>query len=120
MDALGNPVKIVLSAGNRADITEAKNLIEGTDFETLLADKGYHSNVLEKYLLDRGIEFCCPSKSNSLKKRDYDKHLYKDRNLVERFFNLLKQFRRVATRYEKTDQNYLGMIHFVSSLILLR
>ena len=113
-------MKIILSAGHRADITEAKNLIEDTDFEVLLADKGYHSNVLEKYLSDRGIEFCCPPKSNSIKKRDYDKHLYKDRNLVERFFNLIKQFRRIATRYEKTDRNYLAMIHFVSSIILLR
>ena len=89
-------------------------------FDALLADRGYNSYVLEEYLKSHKIEFCSPPKSNSLKKRKYDKHLYKERNLVERFFNLLKQFRRVATRYEKTGQNYLAMIHFASSMILLR
>jgi putative transposase len=117
---LGNPVKLLLSGGNRADITQAEDLIDDVSFEVLLADKGYHSQALEEYLTNRGIDFCCPSKSNSLKKRNYDKHLYKERNLVERFFNLLKQFRRVATRYEKTSQNYLAMIQFASCMILLR
>lgn len=120
VDALGNPVKLLLSGGNRADITQAENLIEGVHFKVLLADKGYNSSVLEEHLKSQNIEFCSPPKSNSVKKRKYDKHLYKERNLVERFFSLLKQFRRIATRYEKTGQNYLAMIHFASSMILLR
>ena len=120
MDALGNPVKILLSEGQRADIGFAEQLIEGLRFEVLLADRGYNSSHLEMQLNERNIQFCSPPKSNSVYQREYDRHLYKERNLVERFFNLLKHFRRISTRYEKMDRNYLAMIYFASSMILLR
>ena len=60
-----------------------------------------------------------PEKNRNVS-RDYDKHLYKDCRKIEWFFNLLKQYRRVATRYEKTDQNFLGFVHVASIMILLR
>lgn len=61
-----------------------------------------------------------PSRSNAKNPREYDRHIYKERNLVERFFNLIKHFRRVATRYEKKALNYLSIIYFASSIILLK
>ena|SRR3990167_199825 len=120
VDALGNPVRLLLSPGQSSDIGQAKALIEGFDFDFLLGDKGYDSKDLEAKVSEKQAVTCIPSRKNCIIQRDYDQHLYKDRNLVERFFNLIKHFRRVATRYEKTDQNYLAMAHFASVVILLR
>lgn len=120
MDALGNPIKLLLSAGQKSDIGQAEVLIEGLNFEVLLGDKGYDSKKLVDKVAEKSATVCIPSRKNCKIQRDYDKHLYKERNLVERFFNLLKHFRRIATRYEKTDQNYLAMAQFASVIILLR
>ena len=117
---MGNPVRLLLSAGEKSDIAQAENLIEGFKFEILLADKGYDSQKLAAKVTEKEATVCIPSRKNCKIQRDYDRHVYKERNLVERFFNLLKHFRRIATRYEKTDQNYLAMAHFASCLILLR
>lgn len=117
---MGNPVKLLLSAGQKSDIGQAEALIESFDFEVLLADKGYDAKSLQASAEAKGATACIPSRKCCLVQREYDKHLYQERNLVERFFNLLKHFRRVATRYEKTAQNYLAMAHFASAIILLR
>lgn len=113
-------MRLLLSAGQCSDIGQAEALIAGFDFEFLLGDKGYDSKDLEAKVSEKKASTCIPSRKNCIIQRDYDQHLYKDRNLVERFFNLLKHFRRVATRYEKTVQNYLAMAHFASAIILLR
>ncbi len=68
----------------------------------------------------RGAEAVIPSKKNRKVPRDYDEHLYKERKKVEWFINLLKQYRRVATRYEKTARNFLGFVHVAAIMILLR
>jgi len=120
VDALGNPVRLLLSAGQKSDIGQSIALIEGFDFQVLLGDKGYDAQSLEDKVVEKQAVACIPSRKNCKVQRDYDKHLYKERNLVERFFNLLKHFRRIATRYEKTDRNYLAMAHFASAIILLR
>lgn len=120
MDSLGNPVKLILSAGQKSDIGQAEALIEEFNFEVLLADKGYDCKHFEGQIEEKEATACIPSRKNCKIQRDYDKHLYKERNLVERFFNLLKHFRRIATRYEKTARNYLAMAHFASAIILLR
>lgn len=70
--------------------------------------------------MERGADYCIPPKRNSQRPWKYDKVIYKERNAVERFFSFLKQFRRIATRYEKTAQNYLAMVYFASSIILLK
>jgi transposase len=84
-----------------------------------LGDKGDDTNELIEFLELCGANACIPPKSNRKVQRDYDKHLYKERNLVERFFNKIKQFRRLATRYEKTSRNFLAMLTFVSTVIWL-
>ena len=119
-DALGNPVDFVLTGGEVGDVTQAEKLLEGKTGDCLLGDKGYDSDALIEKLKERGIEAVIPARSNRLVQREYDKHLYKDRNLIERFFNKIKHYRRIATRYEKTAISYLAMVYLASSLILLK
>ena len=118
-DALGNPVRWPLTAGQIADITLAPALLSGFSFEMVIADKGYDANPLVENIQAQGAQAVIPPRSNRLELRDYDRHWYKDRNLVERFFNRIKQFRRIATRYEKLDRNFLAMITLVCSYIWL-
>ena len=88
-----------------------------SEFGTLLADKGYDTNEILDFLEQRGSTACIPPKSNRTIQREYDTILYKERNLVERFFNKLKQFRRLATRYEKTARNFFAMLTLVATVI---
>lgn len=117
---LGDPTRILLSGGQAADITDAEPLIEGQRFGAGIGDKGYDSDRLVKAIEDQGAEAVIPPKKNRKKPRAYDEHVYKERNKVERFINLMKQYRRVATRYEKTDPNFLGFIYVAAIMILLR
>jgi len=117
VDALGQPIRFALSGGQEADSPWAVPVLTDFQFDTLLADKGYDSNEILDFLNQRGAQACIPPKRNRLEQRDYDQVLYKERNLVERFFNKIKQFRRLATRYEKTGRNFLSMLFLVASII---
>jgi transposase len=88
-------------------------LIEGLPAQAVLADKAYDADHLLRYLEEHNIQAVIPPRANRLEQRDYDRELYKDRNLVERFFNRMKHFRRTATRYEKLARNFLAMITLV-------
>ena len=101
-------------------MTQGEALIEGHDPEAVIADKGFDSDPLARRIEGRGAVAVIPPKKNRKMPRKYDKHLYKERNKVERFIRLLKQYRRVATRYEKTDPNYLGFVYVAAVMILLR
>jgi transposase len=116
---LGLPVEIRLTPGQKADVTQAEPLLEGYSPGAVIADKGYDSDPLVKRIETRGAEAVIPPKQNRTEPRNYDEHLYKARNLVERFINRIKQFRRVATRYEKTARNFLAFIRVASIVILL-
>ena len=100
VDALGNPLRCLLSGGQVSDVTHAQALIEGFKADAVLADKAYDANHV-------------------LEQREYDRHVYKDRNLVERFFCRLKQFRDIATRYEKLARNFFGMLSLACAYIWL-
>ena len=106
--------------GQRNDITQAHNLIEGFEPEAVIADKGYDADHLREAVLANEAEAVIPPKANRRTAIAYDKALYKERNLVERFFNKLKQFRRVATRYDKLLANYRGFVILASIAILLK
>ena len=99
-DALGNPVRLLFEPSQRHDATRSHELIAGLGPETVIADKGYDADHLHQAIRDAGAEPVIPAKSNRREQRPPDKTLYKERNLIKRFFNKLKQFRRVATRYE--------------------
>jgi putative transposase len=98
-DALGLPVRLIGTPGQRNDITLAHDRIEDMDAAALLADKGYDANHLVDAMEERGTEVVIPPKQDRKLQRIYDTDLYKERNKIERFFNTLKQFRRVHTRY---------------------
>jgi transposase len=119
VDALGNPVRFILTAGQVHDILQAEDLISGIAFEHLLADKGYDANWLRARVAEVGAEAVIPSIARS-QAIPYDKHIYKERNLVERFFNKIKHFRRIATRYEKTAVSFAAMLFLVGAMIWLR
>jgi transposase len=120
VDALGNPVALHLSPGQDADVTHAPKLLGDLKPEAVLGDKGYDSDGLVAQIETRGATVVIPARANRKEPREYDQVLYKERNKVERFIGLLKQCRRVATRYEKTARNFLGMVTLAAITIWLR
>jgi transposase len=119
VDGLGNPVEFILTGGQEADINQGPALIEGHDAKAVIADKGYDGDDFVATIEARGAEAVIPPKKNRIFQREYDKHTYKERNLAERFINRIKQYRRVATRYEKTARNFLGFVHVAAIMVLL-
>ena len=119
VDGLGNPVEFILTGGQEADINQGPALIEGHDAKAVIADKGYDGDEFVATIEASGAEAVIPPKKNRIFKREYDEVLYKERNLAERFINRIKQYRRVATRYEKTARNFLGFVHLAAIMILL-
>src|SRR5262245_56546618 len=120
VSGLGLPVTLVLTPGQAADVKQAATLLDGVPFEVVIADKGYDSQPLVDSIEARGGEAVIPSQKNRARPRDYDRERYKDRNLAERFWNRVKQYRRVATRYEKTARNFLAFVHVASLPVLLQ
>jgi len=120
VDALGNPLAISLTGGQVHDIAQAEALVALVEPEALLADKGYDADSFVESLKVRAIKPVIPPKSNRKVKRDCDFALYAERNLVERFFNIIKHFRAIATRYEKTARNFLAGLHLVCVLAWLK
>jgi putative transposase len=119
-DALGNPIRLIGSAGQRNDIAFAHELVEGFEADAAIADKGYDADHLCGRLAQTGADVVIPPKRNRKVQRPYDVHLYKERNLIERFFNKLKHFRRVATRYDKLLANFMGFVKLAAIAIWLR
>ena len=120
VDALGLPVKFILTGGQVADITQAIPLMAGLTAQACLADKGYDSDAFLTWLEGRGIKAIIPPKANRKEQRDCDWWLYKERHVVECMFGKLKYFRRIAMRYEKQAVNFMGMLAFAATLLWLR
>ena len=120
VDALGLPVKFILTGGQVADITQAIPLMAGSTAQACLADKGYDSDAFLTWLEGRGIKAIIPPKANRKEQRDCDWWLYKERHVVECMFGKLKYFRRIAMRYEKQAVNFMGMLAFAATLLWLR
>lgn len=120
VDALGNPLALSLTGGQAHDITQAETLAAQVEPAALLGDKGYDADHFVESLKVRAITPVIPPKSNRKVKRQCDFALYAERNLIERFFNSIKQFRGIATRYEKTARNYLAGLHLVCALAWLK
>lgn len=120
VDALGNPLALSLTGGQIHDITQAEALLALIEPAALLGDKGYDADHFVDRLTARAIKVVIPPKSNRKVKRDCDFALYCERNLVERFFCIIKHFRAIATRYEKTARNFLAGLHLVCALAWLK
>ncbi len=119
VDALGNPVDLMLTPGQAHDLACAEPLLERADPKALLGDKAYDADALIATLNKRQITPVIPPKANRKTPRRCDFALYCERNLVERFFNKLKHFRAIATRYDKLARNFLAGVQLASAMILL-
>ncbi len=117
---MGNPLELSLTGGQTHDITQAEALLVKVEPKALLADKGYDSDSFVESLEVREITPVIPPKANRKTKRYCDFTLYRERNLMERFFQFIKQFRGIATRYEKTARNFLAGLHLVCALAWLK
>ena len=117
---MGNPVRLIGGPGQENDITHAHELVDGLGANATIADKGYDANHLHEKITEQGGEIVIPPKRNRKVQRPYDTDLYKERNLIERFFNKLKQFRRVATRYDKLLVNFMAFVKIAAIAIWLR
>lgn len=120
VDQDGLPVRLVISPGQASDKAVAPLLIEGLPPATLVADRGYDSKALVDFVNARGGAAHIPTQSRVRIQRSVDPDLYRQRNLVERFFCKLKQFRRIATRFEKHATNFLAAVALASARIWLR
>ena len=119
-DALGNPTGFHLTAGQVHDLVGADVLLDDIEAEALLADKAYDADErVRARLEEKGCTAVIPSKSSRKEPYSYDKHLYKARHLIENFFAKLKQYRAIATRYDKTERNFLSAIYLAASVIWL-
>lgn len=120
VDAQGNPIDFSVTQGASHEMTQAEKLLKGRSAHYVLGDKGYDSDAFRAYIQAQGAVPVIPGRSSRKVPPEYDKERYKHRNLVERFFNKIKQFRRIATRYEKTLVSFMSMIHLSASVILMR
>ena len=120
VDALGNPIAFLLTPGQAHDLEGADALLPQMQADALLADKAFDADerVIEP-LLAAGKTIVIPPKSNRKVQRSYDKELYKARHLMENFFCKLKQYRAIATRYDKTARNFLASIYLAAAVIWL-
>ena len=122
MDGLGNPLRLVFSGGNTFDSTVAIDLLSQVNISGSIinGDKSYGSREIRDYIVSRGATYAIPPKSNTLEPWDVDWWQYKERHLVECFFNKLKHFRRVATRYDKLASRFKSFVFLACIAILLK
>lgn len=120
VDALGNPLRLLLTGGQTGDATQAIPLLEGFDFQAVLADRGYDADKILAFIAQTEAEAIIPAKKNRLVQRDTDWHTYKTRHLVECFINKIKHYRRIFSRFEKYARRYMAFLSFASALIWLR
>ena len=121
VDAKGLPIRLSLTPGQAYDGEAAMELLNALPEDAMvLADKAYDASAIREMIDGQGAWANIPPKSNRKDPICFSPHLYKARNLVERFFNKIKHFRRIATRYDKLAANYMAMIKLASIRVWLR
>ena len=120
MDALGNPLRVLLTPGQRHEMTCAAALVAGLPAGWLIADMVYDADAFRSELVKADTAAVIPSHPARARHLPHDRDLYKERHVAECFFSKIKQFRRIATRYEKTAANFLAMVHLACAMIWLR
>ena len=120
-DGCGNPLKFILTAGNVNDSTVAEKVLSMVDLKGkyVLADKGYDSENIVKYIEKNGGKAVIPSRRNAVNPRITDWFLYKERHLIENLFQKAKNFKRFATRYEKSALSFSAVVYLAFILIWL-
>lgn len=117
---LGCPVRFTLTAGQKGDAPQGDALIKDLSAEVIIADTAYDSDRLRCAIADKGAVAVIPNNPSRARKYPLDKHLYVQRHLIECCFSKLKQFRRVATRFEKTARNYLAVVTIAAIVLWIR
>jgi len=120
VDGLGHALKFCVTLGQRNDITQAPELLRGFKEVQVLADKGYDSCELVAQLEFQNCIPIIPSRANRKEAREYDEHIYKERHLIEGFFNKIKLFRRVFSRFDKKASSFMGFLAYASFVIWMR
>ena len=120
VDALGNAVRLLVTGGQANDCPLAIALLTGIDAGQVIADTAYDSDKNRAYCAEKGIEVVIPNRPNRTQPAPFDEAQYEDRNKIERFFNRMKRFRRLATRYEKTKVSFLAFWQVAAALDWLR
>lgn len=116
VDGRGRPAALLLGAGPEADISRAQDIVGEIDCGALVGDKAYDSDPFRRWLRERSIEPCIPPRSNRLQPARYAKALYRKRHLIENFFEKLKRYRRVATRYDKLASTFFAFVCLATAL----
>jgi transposase len=119
-DALGRPLRFILTGGQVHDVIPAPMLLNGVNGGAVIADKAYDSNALRQLIADAGMTAVIPSTRSRKIPIPHDTILYKERNRIERCFNKLKHFRRFATRFDRRAIHFLAFIHIASAMIWMR
>jgi len=120
IDALGNAVRLVATAGQAGDCPQALVLLVGLDTQMVIADTSYGSDANRAHCAEKSIAVVIPNRPNRTEPVPLDEEYYRDRNKVERFFGRMKQYRRLATRYDKTVVSFLAFWHIAAALDWLR
>jgi transposase len=119
VEGLGQLARWRLSGGQVHDVTQAEELLQDIPAQAVVADKAFDAEALLAKITERGARPVIPPRNNRIQPRDYDKHQYKHRNLVERFFCRIKQFRRIATRYDKLAVRFSSFIALTAAFVWL-
>ena len=119
-DGLGHPVELTLTAAQESDIAQAEALLADHAPEVVIADKGYDKKALVERIESRGARAVIPTQRGRKEQRGVDPHLYRERNLCERFWHTAKPYRRVATRYEKKAANFLAFVKVAAMMVMLQ
>jgi putative transposase len=120
VDALGNVLRLLYTAGQVHESTKAEALIAGLPGQHILGDKAFDSDRFRAHVAQRKMVAVIPSNASRARAIPYDTHLYKERHLVECFINKIKHFRRVATRYDKTIASYASFVAVAACMLWMR
>ena len=120
VEGLGQLARFTLTGGQVHDVTQAQVLLDQIAPGAVLADKAYDADTLLAYIDRKNAKAVIPPRSNRTTPRDFDRHQYRNRNVIERFFAKLKQFRRIATRYDKLASRFSSFVALAASVIWLK
>jgi len=120
VDALGNVLRLLYTAGQVHESTKAEALIADLQAQNIIGDKAFDSDRFRAHVAQRNMTAVIPSNANRSRAIPHDSDLYKERHLVECFINKIKHYRRIATRYEKTALSFAAILFLVGAMIWLR
>ena len=116
VDAGGRPLRFILTRGQAGDAPQAIPLLTGMEARHVIADRGYDADAILEFVRSHGAVPVIPPTSRRKIQREYDRELYKKRNLIERAFGRLKNWRRIATRYDRRSLYYLAFLHLAAAI----